>query len=245
MGAIIKSHTIRVSGFTLLEILIAMFILGIVLSTIFTIFTGTIKNITYAESQADIYQMARVALQRIQEDLECSLILKEDETLGDEKDSSIPGSFAGKNETIDDKDADTLSFHSSKHLSMDDEDKDPGLARITFYVKENEDEEGLDLYRTDVSEREQAPEEKTGGLILCEGLHSVNLMYYNSNGDEYESWDSSEEEFKDKLPAMVSIQLKFLDESNPEEPLKFGTSIALPMARDEYGEASKDAEESE
>lgn len=234
----IKSNTKRISGFTLLEILVAMFILGIVLSTIFTIFTGTIKNITYAESQADIYQMARVALERIQEDLECSLILKEDETLGDEGDSPGPGIFSGKNETVDDRDADSLSFLSSKHLSMDHEDNDPGLAIITFYVKENDEEEGLDLYRTDVSEREQAPEEKTGGLILCEGLHSVNLMYYDSNGDEYESWDSSEGEFKDRLPAMVSIQLKFLDESNPEEPLKFGTAIALPMARDEYGEAS-------
>jgi len=233
-----KSYSTRISGFTLLEILIAMFILGIVLSTIFTIFTGTIKNITYAESQADIYQMARVALQRMQEDLECSLILKEDETLGEEENRSTPGRFSGKNETIDDKDADTLSFLSSRHLSMDDEDNNPGRARITFYVKENDDEEGLDLYRIDVSEREQAPEEKTGGLILCEGLHSVNLMYYNSDGDEYESWDSSEGEFKDKLPAMVSIQLKFLDETNLEEPLQFETSIALPMARDEYGEES-------
>ena len=238
----IKSNTIRISGFTLLEILIAMFILGIVLSTIFTIFTGTIKNISHVESQADIYQMARVAIQRIQEDLECSLILKEDETLEDEEDRSNSGIFSGINETINDKNADTLSFLSSRHLSMDAEDKDPGLARITFYVKENDDEEGLDLYRTDVSEREQSPEDKTGGLILCEGLYSVNFMYYNSNGDEYESWDSSNEEFKDKLPAMVSIQLNFLDESNPEEPLKFGTSIALPMARDEYAE-SHEAEE--
>lgn len=237
----VKSHTLRISGFTLLEILVAMFIVGVVLSTIFTIFTSTIKNISHAESQAGIYQMGRVALLRIQEDLECCRVLEDDESLPDEKADSMPMNFSGSNETIDDKDADTLSFMSTKHLSMDDENKNPGLARIIYYVKEvqeNDQEQGLALYRVDIPEREQPPEEGTGGLILCEGLHSVNLVYYDSDGDEYEAWDSSEEEFEGKLPSMVSIQLNFIDKSNPEAPFKFGTSIALPMTRDEYGEAS-------
>ena len=68
-------------------------------------------------------------------------------------------------------------------------------------------------------------------------LSEIKTFHWLS-ANEYESWDSSEEEFKDKLPAMVSIQLKFMDESNPEEPLKFGISIALPMAGDEDEEAS-------
>ena len=234
----VKSHTRRISGFTLLEILVAMFIVGIVPSTIFTIFTSTIKNISHAESQAGIYQMGRVALLRIQEDLECSRILEGDDILPDEETDSISMNFSGKNKTIDDKDADTLSFLSTKHLSMDDEDNNPGLARIIYYVKENDQEQGLALYRVDIPEREQPPEDGTGGLILCEGLHSVNLLYYNSDGDEYETWDSSEEEFKGKLPSMVAIQLHFMDKSNPEEPFKFETSIALPMTKDEDGEAS-------
>jgi hypothetical protein len=146
--------------------------------------------------------------------------------------------FSGKNNTIDDKDADTLSFLSTKHLSLDDEDKNPGLARIIYYVKESDQEQGLALYRVDIPEREQPPEEGTGGLVLCEGLHSVNLVYYNSEGDAYETWDSAEEEFKGKLPSMVAIQLNFIDKSNPEKPFKFGTSIALPMTKDGDGEAS-------
>ena len=57
-------------GFTLFEILIAMFIFGVVVSTIFTSYTGTFKIIEETESQADIYAMARVAMARLQEDLE-------------------------------------------------------------------------------------------------------------------------------------------------------------------------------
>jgi len=273
----IKKDAKNIEGFTLLEILIALLILATVISIIFSSYTATFRNIEEAESQAEIYQMARITLGRMQEDLECSLISRKKEIPDDTEDDSkskketpdntedgskskketpddtedgskskgktpddteddfISHGFFGKDEKIDDRGADTLSFLSTKHLSLADEDENPGLAEISFYVKKNDGEESFVLYRSDTLKREETPEEKSGGLILCDGLHSVNFTYYNSDGDEYENWDSSEGEFKDRLPAMVSIQLEFVIESSPEEPLKFLTSIALPMAKDTYG----------
>jgi general secretion pathway protein J len=215
-----RIREIQRSGFTLLEILVAMFILAIVLSTIFGIFSETLKNINHAESQADIYQMARVALKIMNEDLEGSLI-------------SGTRSFSGQDEEIDGRDADFLSFFSTNHVSFEEPGKGSGNAGISFYVleKEEEEEKGLVLYRSDILERKQAPEEKTGGAVLCEDLHSVNFMYYNSDGDEYDSWDSTDGQYKDKLPSMVTIRLEFLDKSNPEAPLRFETGSALPMAQ--------------
>ena len=52
-------------GFTLLEIIIALLILAVVLTTIFGSYTRTLGNIFETESQADIYAMARIALERI------------------------------------------------------------------------------------------------------------------------------------------------------------------------------------
>ncbi len=57
-------------GFTLLEILIAMFIFAIVLSTIYTSYTGTFRILDETKEQTDIYRMARIALERMHEDLE-------------------------------------------------------------------------------------------------------------------------------------------------------------------------------
>jgi prepilin-type N-terminal cleavage/methylation domain-containing protein len=221
-----KKDAKNIGGFTLLEILIALSILATVIAIVFGSYTQTFRNIEGAESQAEIYQMARIALERIKEDLECSLI---------SEDGSTSDGFSGKDDKIDDRDADTLYFLSKKHLSLDDEDGYSGSARIAFYILEDDEEEGFVLYRSDTLKYEEIPEEKAGGLILCEGLHSVNFTYYNSDGDEYESWDSSGGEFKDRLPAMVSIQLEFVIKSRPDEPLKFVTSIALPMAKDKYG----------
>ena len=215
-----RIREIQRSGFTLLEILVAMFILAIVLSTIFGAFSETLKNINHAESQADIYQMARVALKIMNKDLEGSLI-------------SSTRSFSGQDEEIDGRDADFLSFFSTNHVSFEEPGKGSGNAGISFYVleKEKEEEKGLVLYRSDILERNQEPEEKTGGAVLCEGLHSVNFMYYNSDGDEYDSWDSSDGQYKNKLPSMVTIRLEFLNRSNPEVPLRFETGTALPMAQ--------------
>ena len=61
-------------GFTLLEILLAFFIFSIVLTTLYTAYTGTFRNIDQAESQSDAYQMARIALERMIEDLESTYV---------------------------------------------------------------------------------------------------------------------------------------------------------------------------
>lgn len=230
-----STNTTDFNGFTLLEILIAIFILAIILSTIYASFSDTIKNITYAESQADTFQMARIALERIQDDLECTMAIEEDKGEDEGEDKKEETVFFGKEEEIDDRRADFMTFFSSKHLCLDDEDNYTGKARITYYVLKNEDEEGdqesLILYRADTPAILSAPELKTGGLILCDRLYSVNFTFYNADGDKNDSWDSTSEDTEGKLPAMVSIELEFINELNPEEPLKFETAVALPMTK--------------
>ena len=61
-------------GFTLLEILLAFFIFSLVLTSLYTAYTGTFSNIDQAESQSDAYQMARITLERMIEDLESTYV---------------------------------------------------------------------------------------------------------------------------------------------------------------------------
>ncbi len=220
-------HLKSKTGFTLLEIMIALFIMGMVVTIVFGAYASTFRVIEGTLDQADAYQMARITLSRIQEDLECSMI---------SKDPDVSFGFVGNNEQMDGREADTLSFLSSKHLVLDDDDHYAGNTRISFYVMNNEEEaEGLILYRSDTPTTESPPDEKTGGLILCEKLHALSLAYYDADSEELETWDSLDGEQKDKLPAMVTIRLEFLDQINPEEPIIFMTAVAIPMAKTEYG----------
>ena len=216
-------------GFTLLEILIAMFIFAVVLTTIFTSYTGTFRIIDETESQTDVYAMARIVLARIQEDLE-SISYKEAKTSEAEENFPQSAMFLGENSEIKGRDADSLRFLSRAHLIFDEKDENPGIARISYYVSENEEGDDLVLYRSDTPELEEPSEEGTGGLILCDGLFSINVTYYDADDEPHEHWDSSGNEFRNQLPKMVSILLEFVNDESPEKPHKFMTSVALPMA---------------
>jgi general secretion pathway protein J len=226
-------------AFTLLEILLAIFIFVIVLSTIYTAYTGTFRNMDIAASQADIYQMARIALERMVEDLQSAYILPQVEESESEEKAPQPASFVGEKLEINGRSAGALRFLSRAHLLFTDEDQPAGIAEILYDVREGEEEGGgFVLYRSDTPWFEQGPEAGAGGWVLCDGLHAVDFKYYDEEGEEYEKWDSTMEEFNGKLPIMVSISLEFVNKRNPEAPLKFMTGVALPMAGEAYEQAS-------
>ena len=57
-------------GFTLLEILIATFILAVVITTVYAAFNGTFRIIKDSEEDSIIYDMARATMQRLLNDLD-------------------------------------------------------------------------------------------------------------------------------------------------------------------------------
>jgi general secretion pathway protein J len=225
-------------GFTLFEILITLFIFAVVLSLLYTAYMGTFRNIEATESQSDIYGMARIALERMVEDLG-SVYVSKGTTQSDSGESNphVDG-FVGEDAEINGRNADTIHFLSRAHIVFNEDDRGARTAEIVYYLKESDEEDAFILYRSDTPEFEERPEEGTGGLILCEGLFSVNFTYYTDEGEEYASWDSTRDEFRGRVPAMVSIVLEFVNKSNPEAPFRFKTGVALPMARNRYGKTS-------
>ena len=219
------------SGFTLVEILLALSIFAIVLSIIYTSYTATFRIINETEYQADIYRMARVALERIYEDLESVYAPQYPESPEPDEESGQVVEFVGEEAEVNGRRADSLRFTSRAHLVFSDQDQPSGTADIGYYVEENdeEEEEDLLLYRKDTPGVGEVPDQETRGLVLCEKLQSVSFTYYDAEGEAYDNWDSTSEEFKDKIPQMVSILLEFTNKSDPEAPFKFFTTVTLPM----------------
>jgi len=227
--------SISQKAFTLLEILIAMFIFAIVLSTLYAAYIGTFRNIEETESQADIYEMARIALERMVEDLESVYMTQGNRDSEGEEKTAPPTPFEGKVTELDGRRADTLRFVSRAHLVFDEEDEKAGAAEIAYYVSasDEEDERSFILYRSDTPYFEEAKEPGTGGWILCEGLQAVQFTYYDKDGETHDNWDSSGRDDNQTLPSAVSILLDFINPVDPESPIKFTTRVALPMAREE------------
>lgn len=223
-------------GFTLLEILVAIALFAAITAMLYPTYIGTFKNMEITDSYGTIYRMTRIAMERISEDLESACI----PDTGEDSDSAIAKSqiFSGKDSTINGKDADELEFISERHISFNG-DITTGRGLIKYYLKEyeeeDEDKEGFILYRSDRPELQNEYEDEPDGLMLCEGINSINFTYKDEDGEDHDEWDSTSEQYKGKLPSIISVELEFINDSDPETPIKFITSVAIRMAKRTYG----------
>jgi len=216
-------------GFTLLEILIAIFILVLVVSAVFGAFSGTFKVVTDTEVQGEIYATARVALERISEDLASVYVGGPAKTNQPGKDTPVQRLlFVGEDHQVDEQNADTLRFLSWAHVSFKSGRQAEGPAEISYYTQYDEKTGELTLYRADTLDYLEGPENGQGGLLLCAGLKWLDFVYYDREGDAHNSWDTTGGDGKAELPLRVGISMGFENGLDPEKPLQFMTGVALP-----------------
>ncbi len=219
------------SGFTLLEILIAVFILSIVVSTIYAAYSGTFSIVESTTREAEIYAMARIAMERIVEDLESlySPYIPAGETDEEKEQARSRYGLITTEGEVGDKTFDNLVFTSTAHLSFSVESKGDTITKIQYYIKEGDNNGVFALCRSDQPDSDGDLEsEISQGPVLCEGLTNVEFMYHDAKETSYDHWDSRSEEFDYEVPAMVTVRLSFLNSSAPEAPYLFTTGVAIP-----------------
>ena len=219
-GQPIKKN-IRSSGFTLVEILIAIFILGLVMATVYVSYSGILKTSHQLEEEGNIYKMARTSMDRMIKDLS-SL-------------QTSSGSFdlRAEKKTLSKREFYSLSFWSASHLTFGENEGAGRPAAISYYVQEDEGGGSFSLWRSDVSDAKPSSEKNTsGGFVICQNVDSWSLRFYDSAGSELESWDSSSlAEQKGKAPVAVKIELALVNLNDPEKPYKFMTKVFLPVKK--------------
>jgi general secretion pathway protein J len=210
----------RNEGFTLIEILIAVLILGIVLSTVYASYTGTFRIIRETETDAELYGMARTVLERMTRDLEAAASWKGAFT------------FLAKPYSLGNREFTRLTFRSAAHIAFGEKEAPAGIAVIEYGVEEGTEKEGYTLSRSDSLRRDPAKEETAaGGYLLCDRIETLAYLFYDASGKEYETWDSGGdvEVQKKKAPAMVEIRLGLVNEKDREHPHPFMTRVRLPL----------------
>jgi general secretion pathway protein J len=213
---------IRASGFTLVEIMIAILILGLVLSTVYAAYSSTMKIVRDIEYENNLYKMARTTMDRMIKDLS-SLQLS-------------AGSFdlRAEKKTLSNREFYSLSFWSAAHLAFGENEGEGRPAAISYYVEENEGGGSFSLWRSDLAGAKPGQEKNiSGGFVVCKNVDSWRLIFYDSTGRESESWDSSSfsAEQKGKAPVAVKIELALVNINDKEKPYKFMTKVFLPVKK--------------
>ena len=208
-------------GFTLLEILIAIAILSIVLSTIYAAYSGTLTVIKELDDDSRAYSMARMTLDRMNRDLSSLQRFENGFFLQSQKSTMASREFG------------SLAFWSAAHLVFGEDELFGSPSSIAYFVKEDKNG-GFSLWRSDVAETRPSPDQKTdGGVIICQNLQAINYKFYDESGQEHNAWDTASlsDTQKGKPPVLVQIELVLANARDVEKPYKFITRIYLPVKK--------------
>jgi general secretion pathway protein J len=207
-------------GFTLVELLLAIFIFSIVVSTVYGSYRVTFGLVNRTEQKLAIAGRAHVVLERIAEDI--SSLVQTD----------VAG-FTGEQHENSGMRGDSLSFVSAVHIGLTKKDDLGGYSLVQYSAEEDEETGLLNLYRSGSPLLPGTDGDEIEGqkYLLCDGLKEVRFSYFNDEGVESEEWWSQEDESvpeNQNFPVMVVIVLQFAESPESEQTSIFTTSVALP-----------------
>jgi prepilin-type N-terminal cleavage/methylation domain-containing protein len=244
-GGLLKGFTLhrKVSGagFTLIEVMVAITILAIIMSFIYTTFTATLEAKSYAENRAELYQTGWQILNRITRELEAAYLVKKVEN-EEEPFWEPPTDFVGKEGWHEGRRMDTLTFTTLAHRDLSslwrsfaaqkEEEPDSNEsehAAISYFCQvEDAASDNVILYHRENPAMMNDPLAEGGGIFeMAEGVREFRLRYYDEVDKEWK--DSWEWEVGDlTLPVVVEVTLTLQDFSGHEAT--FGTLVNIPGA---------------
>ena len=213
------------SGFTLLEIMLVMLVLGMIVAMVSVSLSGSIKAVDSTLDQGDIYYRAEVAMERIREDLAAVVLPDDVEFIGGGQESGHGAELL-------------LSFASMAHVVFDRENDHPGMALIGYSMVQDPDHPGQcllfrsdELYRPGGEKEQQEPGAEA--FLLTDRLLAVGFVFIGRDGAAVEQWNTTveqqQEEQERQLPVAVSCTLEFQLNQEQGSSLVFETTVVLPL----------------
>jgi type II secretion system protein J len=202
-------------GFTLLEILIAIAILALVVSSLYGAYSGTLDTTEMVESVRDIDQVARVALVQMVDDFKSLYYQK---AQGEDEESAY--SFGGVTD-VEGEGGAIVAFATTSRLDFAMTFPSQRINRVSYVVEKQQDNEKLyRLVRRELPFADLPGERQEMVVEIADGIESLSLTYFDEDGQEFSQWDSKEEGL---LPRLVQIRLQMAGERSRV----FFTSVAI------------------
>ena len=195
------------SGFTLIEILLAFLILGIVLTTVLASFNAVFSTTEALNDSSRYFDMAKSCLGRMTLDLQ-AIYVRQPPLYKKPEFDDPPDLFrlVGSTAEVGGTSFAKIRFASSAHIRLEKSRRD-GIAEIVYYVHAKEDG-GMVLKRADHLYPYPEFEEKGTDPVLCNSLKSLIFKYYDADGSEYDDWNSDSDEYGYATPTAIRIQLE-------------------------------------
>lgn len=214
-------------GFTLIEILIAIFIFAVLITTVFGSYRSVFSNTETMDRDMDLHETGQNCLQRIIFDLESiHLSMPPRYSPSDFNEPPDPYRFVSDVGFSGNSTFSRLRFASLAHLPFFPDLRE-GITEIVYYVQPLEDGQYI-LKRSENLYPFIYIKEKGIDPALCEGIRTFRLRFYSHDGTEHDEWDSESEAFKYETPKAVEIKIELTNDLITQS---FETVVVLPANR--------------
>lgn len=215
----------RDSGFTLIEVMIALAILSSITVLIFGSYQQTFKSQRVVEANLSRYRSARLAMDRILRDVQMAYL----------SNNIVPGTEQTPRTFFDGirrGDIDELRFTYFGHQRLYAESKEADTAAVSYFGgRDRENPRQLNLYRKETRRIQAERFEAIPGEVelLCEDVVRLEFKYYHPERKEWlDTWRTSQADgYPNRLPSRVQVRLIVRDENGNE--LAFASEARIAM----------------
>jgi len=227
----IKDRASAPTGFTLVELMVAIVILGVVVTTVLASFNMVFSSADTLEATAVAFDMGQTSVGRIVADLENLFVLERPLY----KPPAIDGPpdlyrFQAELDNVGGIKIAKIRFTSRAHVPLNGPARE-GIAEIVYYLQPMPGG-GLRLKRADHLFPYPRFEERSADPVLCENVKTLAFDFVDASGNVTDSWDSESPRFDYATPEMVAVRLEL---SDGRESHVFQTAVKLPAVRRKAG----------
>ena len=202
-----RSIVVDNCGFTLIEVVIAVALLSLVMSSVYGIFTTISSTEQRLQSEAELYHQARVIFDRLGRELSCSYLATSNEN----------SAFSASNEN---NGSPYLAFTSTSAITKGAQQG--GLVRLRYELNTEFNKKVGRLLRSSVPLF--APDDPKNGQRLSSQIKQLQWRFYDGI-DWQEDWDSGQ---SNSLPQTVEISMTLM---NDDHEVSVITAFDLSLQR--------------
>lgn len=210
------------SGFTLLEVLISVALVSMIMAMIWQTTSQSISAKKRIETRQEFYHTARVALDKLNQDLSQAFLVAGPMHTGTRQGSPLL-------QTVFDGDSDSLTFASLSHVRLFQGSRESESAEIGYKIESDPEGDDSVLMRRESREVDNRPEDGGAWMAIANRLKSFKAEYYDGEKQDWKSSWNSESSEKGKLPRAVKVELVFVHPARPDEEIPFTTMILVGM----------------
>lgn len=219
----------RSRGFTLIEVVIAVSILGLIGTLVAGTFSRALDGREQAEEITSHYHQMRQAVLRIGKELQMAYI-SEHRDCNDPRTRTIFRASSVSNGM-------RLDFTSFSHYKTRADANESDQNELSYWVGRHPDPEPdidrntLVLLRREAPRIDEDPDEGGVTQVLAVGVKSLRFEFYDETQDRWiDDWDTQDRDFRGKLPMYVKVTLTTEDASGKEEVFMTKSRIFLRRA---------------